>query len=132
MLICYDLEFPQWTRVAALAAADLLCVPTSWPASSLSPGESPIEVARARGLHRWTGSSSRCERAGAERGMDWVGGSAIIGPHGYSWPWPKSVAGRRGCSRDATCPRRGTNQPRRSTMWSPAARPSSTPASFIS
>lgn len=84
MLICYDLEFPEWTRIAALAGADLLCVPTNWPASSLPRGERPIEVVRAQA----TASVDRvfvavCDRVGAERGVDWVGGSAIIGPEGY-------------------------------------------------
>ncbi len=31
MLICYDLEFPEWVRLPALAGADLLCAPVNWP-----------------------------------------------------------------------------------------------------
>jgi predicted amidohydrolase len=84
ILICYDLEFPEWTRLAALAGADLLCVPTNWPASPGPAGERPIEVVRAQA----TASVDRvfvvaCDRVGPERGVDWVGGSAIIGPDGY-------------------------------------------------
>jgi predicted amidohydrolase len=84
ILICYDLEFPEWTRIAALAGADLLCVPTNWPASPLPNGERPIEVVRAQA----TASVDRvfvavCDRVGPERGTDWVGGSAIIGPDGF-------------------------------------------------
>jgi predicted amidohydrolase len=84
ILICYDLEFPEWTRIAALAGADLLCVPTNWPASPLPNGERPIEVVRAQA----TASVDRvfvavCDRVGPERGTDWVGVSAIIGPDGY-------------------------------------------------
>jgi 5-aminopentanamidase len=84
ILICYDLEFPEWTRIAALAGADLLCVPTNWPASPLPNGERPIEVVRAQA----TASVDRvfvavCDRVGTERGTDWVGGSAIIGPDGF-------------------------------------------------
>jgi predicted amidohydrolase len=84
ILVCYDLEFPEWTRIAALAGADLLCVPTNWPASSLPKGERPIEVVRAQA----TASVDRvfvavCDRVGPERGTDWVGGSAIVGPDGY-------------------------------------------------
>jgi predicted amidohydrolase len=68
----------------ALAGADLLCVPTNWPASLLPTGERPIEVVRAQA----TASVDRvfvavCDRVGPERGTDWVGGSAIIGPDGY-------------------------------------------------
>jgi predicted amidohydrolase len=84
ILICYDLEFPEWTRTAALAGADLLCAPTNWPASSLPKGERPIEIVRAQA----TASVDRvfvavCDRVGPERGTNWVGGSAIIGPDGY-------------------------------------------------
>jgi 5-aminopentanamidase len=84
ILICYDLEFPEWTHIAALSGADLLCVPTNWPASSLPDGERPIEVIRAQA----TASVDRvfvavCDRVGPERGTNWVGGSAIISPGGY-------------------------------------------------
>ncbi len=84
ILICYDLEFPEWTRIAALAGADLLCVPTNWPAATLPKGERPIEVVRAQA----TASVDRvfvavCDRVGPERGTDWVGGSTIVGPDGY-------------------------------------------------
>jgi predicted amidohydrolase len=84
VLICYDLEFPEWTRIAALAGADLLAVPTSWPASPVPSGERPIEVVRAQA----SASVDRvfvavCDRVGPERGTHWVGGSAVIGPDGY-------------------------------------------------
>jgi len=84
ILICYDLEFPEWTRIAALAGADLLAVPTNWPASPVPHGERPIEVIRAQA----SASVDRvfiavCDRVGPERGTHWVGGSAIIGPDGY-------------------------------------------------
>jgi predicted amidohydrolase len=84
ILVCYDLEFPEWPRIAALAGADLLAVPTNWPASPVPRGERPIEVIRAQA----SASVDRvfvavCDRVGPERGMRWVGGSAIIGPHGY-------------------------------------------------
>ena len=84
MLVCYDLEFPEWPRTVALAGADLLCVPTNWPALSVPHGERPIDVVRAQAV----ASVDRvfvavCDRVGPERGTDWVGGSAIIGPDGY-------------------------------------------------
>src|ERR1019366_4703338 len=31
VMICYDLEFPEWVRLPALAGAQLLCAPTNWP-----------------------------------------------------------------------------------------------------
>ncbi len=82
--ICYEMEFPEWPRTAALAGADVLCVPTNWPTSPRPAGERPIEVTRAQA----TASVDRvfvavCDRVGAERGTEWVGGSAIVGPDGF-------------------------------------------------
>jgi 5-aminopentanamidase len=85
VMICYDLEFPEWVRLPALAGARLLCVPANWPALRRPKGERPIEVVRAQAA----ASANRmfvavCDRAGAERGVGWVGGSVIIDPDG--WP----------------------------------------------
>lgn len=82
--ICYDLEFPEWVRTAALGGIDLLCAPTNWPAVPRPAGERPIEVVRAQA----SASVDRifvavCDRVGSERGVDWVGGSAIAGPDGF-------------------------------------------------
>lgn len=35
VLICYDLRFPELARTLALAGADILCVPNSWPTDGL-------------------------------------------------------------------------------------------------
>lgn len=82
--VCYDLEFPEWTRTVGLAGADLLCAPTNWPAVPRPAGERPVEVVRAQA----TASVDRmfvavCDRVGRERGVDWVGGSAVVDPSGY-------------------------------------------------
>ena len=82
--ICYDLEFPEWVRTVALEGIDLLCAPTNWPAAPRPEGERPIEVTRAQA----SASVDRifvavCDRVGTERGVEWVGGSAIAGPDGY-------------------------------------------------
>ncbi len=31
VMICYDIEFPEWVRAVALSGADLLCAPVNWP-----------------------------------------------------------------------------------------------------
>jgi 5-aminopentanamidase len=84
VMICYDLEFPEWSRTAALQGIDVLCAPTNWPAVPRPAGERPIEVTRAQA----SASVDRvfvavCDRVGSERGIDWVGGSAVIHPDGY-------------------------------------------------
>jgi predicted amidohydrolase len=82
--ICYDLEFPEWARLAALAGADLLAAPVNWPRLDRPPGERPNEVVKAQadaavnGI--WIAVADRC---GTERGVEWTGGSLIIDPGGY-------------------------------------------------
>jgi predicted amidohydrolase len=85
VLICYDLEFPEWVRLAALAGAQLLCVPTNWPRFPRPAGQRPMEVVRvqaAASVNRMFVAA--CDRVGAERGVDWVGGSVIVDADG--WP----------------------------------------------
>jgi predicted amidohydrolase len=84
VMVCYDLEFPEWVRAAALERAELLCVPTNWPRESRPAGERPMEVLRAM----VAASTNRmavacCDRCGSERGVEWVAGSAIAGPDGW-------------------------------------------------
>lgn len=85
VLICYDLEFPEWVRLPALAGAQLLCVPANWPAQPRPAGERPMDVVRAQAAAAVNRMFiAVCDRVGSERGVDWVGGSVIIDPDG--WP----------------------------------------------
>lgn len=84
LMICYDLEFPEWTRIAALRGAQLLCAPVNWPVFDRPPGERPSEVVRVQAA----ASSNRmfiaaCDRTASERGTDWLGGSIIVDPDGF-------------------------------------------------
>lgn len=84
VMICYDLEFPEWVRLPALAGADLLCAPVNWPDGPRPQGERPAEIVRVQA----NASVNRlfiavCDRAGQERGVDWVGGSVIVDADGY-------------------------------------------------
>jgi 5-aminopentanamidase len=85
VLICYDLEFPEWVRLPALDGAQLVCAPVNWPYAPRPAGERAAEVIRAQanaGLNRMF--IATCDRVGPERGVDWVGGSVIIDADG--WP----------------------------------------------
>ncbi len=89
ILICYDLEFPEWVRLVALGGADLLASPTNWPRESRPPGERPVEVVRVQAnasINRTFCAAA--DRTGPERGVDWVGGSVIIDPDGYPLAGP--------------------------------------------
>lgn len=87
VMVCYDLEFPEWARRAALDGADLIAAPVNWPrgpAAPWPPGERPAEVVKAQADASVNGVymvvTDRCR---AERGVDWIGGTMIVGPDGY-------------------------------------------------
>jgi 5-aminopentanamidase len=84
VMICYDLEFPEWVRLPALDGAQLLCAPVNWPAAPRPEGERPAEVVRVQadaGVNRMFVAA--CDRTGRERGVDWIAGSVIADPDGY-------------------------------------------------
>jgi len=85
VVICYDLEFPEWVRLPALDGAQLLCAPVNWPAFPRPDGERPAEIVRVQAgaaVNRMF--IAACDRTGAERGVDWVAGSVIVDADG--WP----------------------------------------------
>ena len=84
VMVCYDVEFPEWVRAVALAGADLLCAPVNWPLLPRPDGERPTEMVRAMagaGMNRMP--VAVCDRAGVERDQDWIGGSLITDADGY-------------------------------------------------
>jgi predicted amidohydrolase len=84
VMICYDVEFPEWVRAVALEGADLLCAPVNWPLLPRPDGERPTEMVRAlagAGMNRMP--IAVCDRAGVERGVDWIGASVITDADGY-------------------------------------------------
>jgi 5-aminopentanamidase len=83
-MICYDLEFPEWVRIPALAGAQLLAAPVNWPAAPAPEGERPAEVVRVQA----NASVNRlpivaCDRVGVERGVAWVGGTVLADADGW-------------------------------------------------
>jgi predicted amidohydrolase len=142
MMICYDVEFPEWVRLPALAGAELLAVPTNWPAEPVPAGERPmvtVNVQVAAFANRmFVAAACRC---GDERGVSWVGGSIIAGPDGYPLAGPASVGDETGrpdpaslelliadcdlrLARDkATSPRNDMHADRRPELYGPVARP---------
>lgn len=85
VVICYDLEFPEWIRLPALAGADLICAPVNWPRVPRPAGERPGEVVRTQAQASMNRVSiAACDRTGAERGVDWTSASVIVDADG--WP----------------------------------------------
>ncbi len=86
LMICYDLEFPEWVRLAALGGADLIAVPVAWAASGspAPPGQRSGEVVSAQAAASSNGVFiAVADRCGTERGVDWLGGSVILRRGGY-------------------------------------------------
>lgn len=84
LLVCYDLEFPEYTRSLALRGADALVVPTNWPLVDRPPGERAPEVLIAQAAARVNKLAiALCDRTGTERGQEWTAGTSIIGHEGW-------------------------------------------------
>jgi predicted amidohydrolase len=89
VLVCYDVEFPEWVRAVALRGADLLCAPVNWPYAPRPAGERPSEDIRIQAnaaVNRMFVAA--CDRAGPERGVSWVGGSIVVDPDGFPLAGP--------------------------------------------
>lgn len=84
VLICYDLEFAEMTRMLALAGAELVAVPTNWPAVDRPAGERPPEVVIAMAAARTNRMFiACCDRTGTERGQEWTAGTSVIDASGW-------------------------------------------------
>jgi predicted amidohydrolase len=83
LAICYDAFFPEVMRALAAGGAELIVVPANVPVFGPLLQPLPLEVATAvaaAGVNRVF--IAQCDRSGEERGVSWVGASAIIDPDG--------------------------------------------------
>jgi len=78
MHICYDGSFPETARVLTLLGADLLVLPTNWPAHSECAAEHMIPT---RAMEN-TVYVMAVNRVGEESGFLFIGGSSIADPSG--------------------------------------------------
>jgi predicted amidohydrolase len=84
VVVCYDVEFPELTRMVALAGTQLLLVPTNWPLGPRPDGERPAEVVIVMAAARGNRMAVACaDRAGIEREQPWTGCTTIIGADGW-------------------------------------------------
>jgi predicted amidohydrolase len=84
VMVCYDLEFGELTRRAALDGAELIVAPVNWPLFPRPVGERPGEVVTAMSTARTNKVAvAACDRAGVERGQPWTEGTAIVDPGGW-------------------------------------------------
>ena len=80
MLICFDVVFPEATRVLTLNGAELLIMPTAWP-KQYSRGYDLMTRVRAMENHRWFISSGQIGSCGQSE-TEYYGHSRIIDPAG--------------------------------------------------
>lgn len=78
IVICYDVEFPETVRAAAVRGADVVLVPTA-----LAHGfdEVPQVLVRARALENHV-ALAYANHCGVESSVAFGGGSVIVGPDG--------------------------------------------------
>lgn len=90
--ICYDLWFSEIYRMAALAGAELLCVPTNWVPMRQQPLHLPTmaNVLVMSGAHTNSLFIAAANRIGIERGQNFLGRSLIVGPEGWPLAGPAS------------------------------------------
>jgi predicted amidohydrolase len=89
VMVCYDLEFPEWTRLVALDGAELIAAPVNWPGYRWPEGERPAEVIKAQAAAAANGVFvAVADRCRTERGVSWISGSLIVGPDGYPLAGP--------------------------------------------
>jgi predicted amidohydrolase len=84
VLICFDLEFPEFPRSVALRGAELIVAPTNWPREVVPEGERvpEVTVAMASAYSNHVAIAC-CDRAGVERGQEWNEASCIVDDHGW-------------------------------------------------
>lgn len=78
VMVCYDLEFPEWVRLAAQDGAEVLAVPANWPLRDTGHRTDPFEVVKARAAAAtYRLNVVVADRCGLEQGVDWYGASLV-------------------------------------------------------
>ncbi len=82
--ICYDVWFPETSRILAAQGADIICDPTNWVVSEpLQSKEKITAVYSAQQNSLFNSCFSICsDRTGIERGQEFIGSSIIVNPSG--------------------------------------------------
>lgn len=78
MMICYDGSFPESARVLSLLGADVLVLPTNWPAHSECAAEHMVPCRAMENVVYMMAVN----RVGEEAGFRYIGRSSIADPRG--------------------------------------------------
>ncbi|MDD7363029.1 MAG: nitrilase-related carbon-nitrogen hydrolase [Peptoniphilus sp.] len=78
VVICYDMNFPEWLRCYGLSGVDVLFVPAAWPSKWMRHLEL-VQCSRALENQCYLACAGFCKSNGD--GTYRSGGTAIVGPH---------------------------------------------------
>ena len=94
-VICYDLRFPELTRLPFLDAAELVLVPAQWPRERASAWRALIHGLAASGQCFVLGSNRTGRESVARRGLelDFPGNSLVVDPTGSTLAEGRGEAG---------------------------------------
>lgn len=82
-MVCYDVEFTEWVRLALLSDAAILALPTNWPDGGLSTDPTPMEAVRVQAAASQNKMVvAAADRTGIERGVHWSSASVIADSDG--------------------------------------------------
>jgi len=82
-MVCYDVEFPEWVRLAMLSDATILALPTNWPDGGLPTDPTPLEAVRVQAAASQNKMVvAAADRTRVERGVVWTASSVIADSDG--------------------------------------------------
>lgn len=79
LAICFDIRFPEWFRTLALAGAEIVAVPTNWPARQPAILAEAFPRVRACENRTFVLAANRFD---GENGVEFLGHSQIVDPDG--------------------------------------------------
>ncbi|MBI2963218.1 MAG: hydratase [Deltaproteobacteria bacterium] len=93
MRICYDVWFPEVSRILAAQGADIICDPTNWVnVPPLQTKEKPTAAYSAQQMSLMNSVFAICaDRVGEERGCLFIGNSCVVDPTGGFVAGPASA-----------------------------------------
>ena len=82
-MVCYDIEFPEWARLAMLDDASVLAIPMNWPDSGRPSDQTPLPVLLVQAAATQNKMIvAAANRTREERGVSWTGASLIADSDG--------------------------------------------------
>ncbi|MFC5992978.1 carbon-nitrogen hydrolase family protein [Pseudonocardia hispaniensis] len=90
IVVCYELRFPEISRTLALAGAEILVVPNSWPGDGTFCGEHDLSILLAAAAVQNQAFVVHANQVGTVGDLDLAGGSCVLDPRGR-------VVKRAGC-----------------------------------